>query len=194
MAGGGVDRYAAAAVLLAVTAACGPDPGANPTTATSVVTTIPSTTTTTLATTTTTIATTTTLSAEEIAAQELDADGALIVALWRDFSDSWAGGVEAAAQFMAYHMHPIEECTTESILNAYQWPEGTQIEVVIDRDTIERDDGWTVPGGPGDGQVPDGRIYIMTAASNDSGTQEIEEIHSAILDGEAVFFWDCAPS
>lgn len=140
--------------------------------------------------------TTTTPDQAVIDALEHEADADLIVQLWRDYSDSWAGGADAGFQFMADNIHPAEGCTKEELQDYYIWPDGTSDEVVAMRDTIQRDDGWTISGGEGDGQVPEGRIYTLQIQGSNSipgeGTEEyVAEIHTSIVDGRPLFFFAC---
>jgi hypothetical protein len=63
----------------------------------------------------------------------------------------------------------------EKLQAYYDWPDGTSDEVVVLRDSIERDDGWTIPGGFGAGKVPEGRI-----SSSPAKTETIEALHRLI--------------
>lgn len=148
-------------------------------------------------TTTTTLPTTTTLSPEDVAAAEYESDVQAIKQLWRRYSDSWFGGVEAGIQYMTDHNYPAEGCIYADFEALYSDAgEGYQEEVVIDEATIERDDGWPIPGGQAAGTVPDGRIYIMSAMITYSepgfeSAAETLELH-ATVDGEDVsFFFSC---
>ena len=51
--------------------------------------------------------------------------------------------------------------------------------------TVEAADGWMVPdaGQPGGGEVPDGRIYILTVEG-----LRLREVHATVIDGQAYFF------
>jgi hypothetical protein len=118
--------------------------------------------TTTTVTTTTMMPTTTTLSLEELEQEQYDADVVLIKKLWRDYSDSWDGGVDAGYEYLAKNNYPAYECEVDDYRKLWVFSDGYSNEVIVDEDTIERDDGWAIPGTDiGGGQVPDGRVYIM---------------------------------
>ena len=149
-------------------------------------------------TTTTLASTTTTLSEEQMVAAEFEADVRLIVALHRGYSDSWFGGNEAGVQFIADHNYyhtDFGECFQEF------FPTGPYDdfirEVIIDADTIERDDEWVIPqGSPSAGIIPNGRVYIMTATTTslappNAPSTIVTEVHATITDGEAKFFIRC---
>lgn len=154
-------------------------------------------TTTVATTTTTTVATTTTISEEELAAIQYEDDVLAIKTLFRRYSDSWFGGTEAGFAYLEAHNFPGEECTSEDFETDWAVPEDFQEEVVVDEETIERDDGWPIPGGAASGTVPDGRIYILTASYTDLGTGfdpvAVEaEVHATVLDdGTVHFFFTC---
>lgn len=97
---------------------------------------------------------------------------------------------------MAYQVannHPIVTCTEDQFLadlRATGAEDGYQEEVVLNADTIERDDGWQFSLVD---EVPDGRIYIhqMTMTFSQPGytpSSSLIEGHSAILDGRAYYF------
>ncbi len=180
------------AVLLM--SACGDDSGTAETTTSAVPTTV--------ATTTTTIeATTTTLSPEELAAMEYDADVMLIKQLWRGSSDSWFSSFEKGVQYRIDHNYPDERCTFDDYMT-FVFPEGPlegfQVEDVVDASTIERDEGWIIPGGRTDGMLAKGRVYIMSVTTTrsvpgyESSPPETNEVHVTILDGEPYFFFTCS--
>lgn len=176
-------------IVLAIAAcsqpASAPNTSAEPTTTLS----------TTTSTTTTTFppTTTTTLSEEELAQIEYEADTSLVRALWRGHSDSWFDGLEAGVAYQVAHNHPDLTCTADQFLANLRETgaeDGYQEEVVLNADTIERDDGWTLSD---TGEVPEGRIYIhqMTITFSQPGFEsasELIEAHSAILDGQAYYF------
>jgi len=149
--------------------------------------------------TSTTLATTTTLSQEQLEALQLEADIPAIKTLWRRFSDSWSGGVEAGYNLLTEHNHPLEECSGE---DWKEWrgitDEELSMEVVVDEATIERDDTWPLPSGPNAGTVVEGRIYIHQATITeylegyDPNTATLE-IHTVVDDqGDAFFFFSCS--
>lgn len=145
-------------------------------------------------TTTSTVATTTTQSPEQLAAEQYDSDVTKIKQLWRRYSDSWFGGLEAGLAYLTDHNYPAEGCTYADFEALYSGAgEGYQEEVVVDEATIERDDGWPIPGGQAAGTVPDGRIYIMSATITysepgyESATETLE-VHTTV-DGEDVYFF-----
>jgi hypothetical protein len=186
------------ALCLVLIAGCG-GADATSTTGEPVTTTTETTTTTTTiaATTTTALATTTTLSQSEVDAQNLAADVLVIKQLYRRYSDSWFGGENAGFDYLAAHNHPAEECTAAEFADSWQVAEGYREEAIVDEGSIERDDGWSIPGGRANGIVPDGRIYIFkvsftyTAPGFDIG-QEDAEVHTVIEDdGDAYFFFGC---
>lgn len=124
------------------------------------------------------------------------ADVVLIKELWGGFSDSWSGGLEAGYGFVADHNHPILECE-KADFETYRLrlPDPFRWELVLRDTSIERDEGWFVQDAAGVGVVPAGRIYLHKGTSvyrGDFPTETREnESHSAILDGEAVFFFPC---
>jgi len=133
--------------------------------------------------------TTTTLSEEDLAALQLEEDSKLIRQLWRDFSDSWVGGVDAALAFMADNSYRERGCTAEDYRNVADPLEGDRTEVVVHADTIELDSDWLDPTS---GPTPQGRIYIMQATvTNPFGSSTLSEIHTTILDGSAYLFIEC---
>ena len=163
------------------------------TSAASTTTTITSTT----ITTTTTMPTTTTLSLEQLEQQQYDADVVLIKKLWRDYSDSWDSGVDAGYEFLAKNNYPAYECEADDYRKLWRYSEGYSDEVIVDEDTIERDDGWAIPGTDiGGGQVPDGRVYIMKMSlifrslGYDPVASDIEG-HVTVGNQGAQFFIEC---
>jgi hypothetical protein len=128
--------------------------------------------------------------------EEFEADVALIQQLWIGFSDSWSGGVGAGYAFVAGHNHPILECDAADF-EAQQAgvPESLHWELVLDAASIERHDSWVLRDSTGALAVPQGRIYRHPGTATFSGDFPTEtrryESHSAILDGEAVFFFPC---
>jgi hypothetical protein len=140
--------------------------------------------------------TTTTLSPEEIAQAELEVDTKLIKSLWRDLSDSWFD-VEQGVAFLADNNYPALECTLETTTDRMNNLEnGYSEEHIVDAASIERDDGWTMNGGPSNGEPIDGRIYIFTVDMTFSGTyalstNERAEVHTTIHNGKAYFFFHC---
>lgn len=185
----------AAMLLLLAACAAGDDAESTATVApaAAVVTTVTPTTTTAAPTTTTAPPpTTTTLSPEEVAAARYEADVALIQELWRSSSDSWLTSIEAGFDFAAAHNYPPGECTTDDLRAAAgDIAEDHFEEIIVDADTIERHDGWVIPVGPREGEVPKGRVYIFSAQdSRPWGTRTVE-IHTTIWMGEAYFFLDC---
>ena len=154
------------------------------------------TTTTTTSTTTTTIATTTTLSADAIAAEVHASDVKQIRDLWRGFSDAWFVGVDAGLAYIVEHNYPAEGCTLDDL--AFDAPEGYREEHIVDPDSIERNDGWVIPGGTAGGIVPEGRVYILTVESVFTATDfapetEVAELHTVIEDdGDVYFFYPCS--
>lgn len=148
-------------------------------------------------TTTTTQPTTTTLSEDELAELQYEEDVDLIKDLWRDASDAWSTGLEAGYAYTAKHNYGPSQCTVEDFTDYLDFREGTRIEFIVDQSTIERDDGWVVPGtGPGDGQVPSGRIYIMTVKQTfsdpgfDDQVSETES-HARVEYHFASYFFAC---
>ena len=166
-------------------------PSAVPTTATSSSTT----TTTSTSSTTTTTTTQPPPTPEQIAGQ----DAQLIKKLWRDFSDSWFGGIDSGVRYLLDNNHPDMGISVESYLRCYgDYPEGYTEEHLLDTSTIERDDDWMMPDSPvaGDlaGKVPRGRLYIFRIDSvfsspGAASSTRASEVHSAILDGSAYFFF-----
>jgi hypothetical protein len=170
------------------------------TTTVTTTTTMPTVTTTTTmptVTTTTTMPTTTTLSLEQLVQQQYDADVVLIKKLWRDYSDSWDGGVDAGYGYLAKNNYPAYECEVDDYRKLWVFSDGYSNEVIVDEDTIERDDGWAIPGTDiGGGQVPDGRVYIMRMSvilrtpGYDPDASDTES-HVTVGNQGAQFFIEC---
>ena len=162
--------------------------------------TLPPTTTTVSITTTTTTPTTTTLSVDALAALEYEADVELIDQLWWDQSTAWADGFQSGVQFWVDNNYPDMGCTFDDYLASW-FPdgpiEGLQIERIVNRPTIELDEGWIIPGGKLKGVPAKGRVYIMsvsdsfTAPDRDPVPPSISSFHATILDGRAHFFVGC---
>ena len=142
--------------------------------------------------------TSTTLSPEELAAAEYESDVDAIQQLWRGYSDAWLGGKEAAIAYKVAHTHPALECSVEDYEAWYAATgEGFLEEWVVDAASVERDDGWAIHSGPASGQVPEGRIYILTVTGTTSDTGitplvETSEVHSTVNDTGAYFFFPCS--
>ena len=166
--------------LTLLVAACGGDE-AEPTMTTApaaaVNTTIAAATTTAASTTTTAGPTTTTRPPEEIAGARYEADVALIKELWRSYSDSWSMSEEAGFDFAVAHNYPPGECTADDFRASGNYADENHYEeTIVDADTIERHDGWVMPAGPGQSEVPKGRVYVYTAQITNPlfvGTAEI---------------------
>ncbi|MBA2726362.1 MAG: hypothetical protein H0U53_10270 [Actinobacteria bacterium] len=129
------------------------------------------------------------MSPEQVAEQEREHATDLIADLWRGFSDSWDTGLASAYQYMEEHNHPAMGCTAADYESYYQFVEGTELEIIVDQDSVELDEGWVSPA---IGDVPEGTIYIFTINATSTASQpELLEVHAAILDGEAFFFYEC---
>lgn len=126
---------------------------------------------------------------------EFNEDVALIEGLWRGFSESWSDGAEAGYAFVADHNHPVLECEADDFEPfRLRLPDPFRWEVVVNDSSIERDDGWEIHRG-GVSEGPAGRIYVhqntVTYTGNFPEETRFTESHSAILDGQAVFFFPC---
>ena len=186
----GIKRFTGVAVMALIFAACG---GSDTTASTDVTSVAPTTTVPPTTTTTVPPTTTTTLSEEELAAIQYDEDVKAIKTLWRRYSDSWFGGVEAGYAYLEENNYYAVECTAEEF-SRRDVVEGFQEEIVVDEATIERDDGWAITGGVAHGIVPDGRIYIMamTDTINAPGfdpSASVLEAHTTVLDDGSAFFF-----
>jgi hypothetical protein len=141
--------------------------------------------------------TTTTISEEEAAEQQFEADLVLIKQMWRSYSDSWSSGVEAGNESAAKYTHPLRQCTADDFDSYLRLPNGWQEEIIINQDSVERDDGWTIPGTSiGSGEAPDGRIYIMEAKiiwsePGKTPTTQEAEIHASVNFQTPHFFMVC---
>lgn len=128
---------------------------------------------------------------------EYESDVALIKDLWAGFSDSWSAGREAGYAYVAAHNHPALDCSLGDYA-AYieQLPDPFAWRLDLYDSTIERDDEWVVSVPGGDELVPDGRVYVHRGRSTYTGDFPTEtrenESHSAVIDGEAFFFFPCA--
>ncbi len=172
---------AAVATLALVATACGSADSADNTSTT---TTVPPT-------------TTSTISEEHLAAIQYEEDVETIKTLLRRYSDSWFCGIQAAYVYLEEHNYPAEECTAEDFATSFNVTEGFQEEIVVDESTIERDDGWPIPGGAASGTVPEGRIYIFTVTVTDrdpgfNPVEQVGDVHAIVLDeGTTYFFFAC---
>lgn len=116
--------------------------------------------------------------------------------MYRDVSDASFSGVEAIYEAVVDYNYPGEECTADDYRESWGLPEGTQLEYIVLPETIEPDPDWTIPGGPLDGVVPDGRTYVFQVIVTDRfpGQEPIEsrsEVHASVIDGKAYFFMAC---
>ena len=185
------------ALILIMISACSPGTDAGDATTVPAPTTTTSTTTTST-TTTTTIPPTTTLSEDQLAAAQLEADKRAILTLYRRWNDTWFQGSEAGVEYKVAHNWldtTFEECWESNFPDGPY--EGYSEEWIVDAPTIDTDDGWALPDGPQQGEVPSGRIYIYTvsityrATGYDSDT-EPGEVHAVVDDdGVAKFFFEC---
>lgn len=70
-------------------------------------------------------------------------------------------------------------------------------EALVDADTIERDDGWTIASGPLEGTNAEGRVYIYSlsitySAPGDVSSSQDFEAHATVFDdGSTYFFYAC---
>ena len=178
-----------ATLLMLVVAACG---GTDTTSTTDELTTSAAPTTTTIPPTPTT-----TLSQEQLAAAQYEEDVKAIKTLFRRYSDSWFIGEDTGFAYLEDHVYPGEECSAEDYKEKWNVPEGFKEEIIVDESTIERDDGWPIPGGVASGIIPEGRIYILSATSTVSQpgfdpSEVVAEVHATVLDdGTTYFFWGC---
>lgn len=150
----------------------------------------------------TTTTTTTTPSPEEAAVTEYDTDVALINQLWWDQSIAWVGGFDSGLQFWVENNYPDMGCTFEDYMVS-RYPDGSvedlQIERIANPPTIRLDEGWTIPGGKLEGEEAKGRVYVMAVRTIRSAPSlpveppETVNLHVAILDGRAHFFFGCPP-
>jgi hypothetical protein len=128
--------------------------------------------------------------------QEYEADVDLILQLWQGFSDSWVRGLEEGYAFMARHNHAILECNENDFdSHRSQVPDPLNWAIALDATSIERQDSWVLRDSTGALVVPEGRIYRHRGTATFSGDFQPEtrqnEAHSAVLHGEAVFFFPC---
>jgi hypothetical protein len=140
-----------------------------------------------------------------VSTAEFEADKKLIIELWRGLSDAWGDGqtpeqIDAGFERIVETTYPGSGLTVASCkANVLIDPsiEITQFKAreTVDQSTIERDDGWKVPGGTLDGIVPTGRLYTMRVhviltVNNISEVNE-DEVHVAIDGGRAYHFPGC---
>jgi len=137
---------------------------------------------------------------EELAQLQYEEDVKAIKELWRRHSDSWlsSNAPQSAFEYLEEHNYPGMACTSEGFEDNYgELEDGYAEEVIVDVDTVERDDGWAIPGGGFEGIIPEGRIYIfsmtITVSSPDRlPTVEEIEVHAVIQeDGTAYYFTAC---
>ncbi len=128
-------------------------------------------------------------------------DVELIVDLWQRQTTSWVGGFDAGVEFWVDNNYPEMNCTFSDYMSS-RFPtgpvEGLIVERIADPDSVERDDGWTIPGGSLEGEVAQGRVYKVSVESRrfEAGepTPEPEtlELHVTIIEGEPYFFLGCS--
>lgn len=123
-------------------------------------------------------------------------DIALIQRLWSGFSESWSDGVAAGYAFVAGHNHPILDCDEGDFeAQRARVPQTLRWQLVLDAESIQRHDTWVIRDSTGALAVPEGRIYRHRGTATFSGDFPTEtqpnESHSAVVNGEAVFFFPC---
>jgi hypothetical protein len=127
-------------------------------------------------------------------------DEDLIVGLWQRQTSAWTAGFDAGVEFWVDNNYPPMECTFSDYMSS-RFPlgpvEGLIVERVADPESIQPDDGWVIPGGSLEGEVAEGRVYVLTVESRrfEAGqpTPEPEtlELHVTIIDGVPYFFLGC---
>ena len=140
---------------------------------------------------------------EELASAQYEADVRLVLNLWEGHTASWSGGLASGVNYVVTHNYPGLGYTTDQCLaylrDQLGWQDGGFEQVVVNSDTIARDDGWgwtLPPGTPEAGQRPAGRIYVLsvdTTTSNGAGAVETftYNAHAAVVGSTAYYFWVC---
>lgn len=85
---------------------------------------------------------------QAVPSPEYPADVQLITDLWRDYSDSWAGGLAGGFEFMATHRS--QDCLAFTL--SLRMADGDLVEVSVREDSIRRDHMFGTRG----------RVYTMT--------------------------------
>jgi|GEM_PF-4180231 len=137
---------------------------------------------------------------EQAANAEFDADVELIESTFQAYEDAILESIWTGTAYEVEHTYPTLGCTVESSLAIfYEWGgiDGTTFRYIVDVDSIERDDEWTMDVGPTAGDRIDGRTYSVTVDATqsvpgyDDETFPDKTIHMTVLDGEAYFFFVC---
>jgi hypothetical protein len=153
----------------------------------------------------TTTRTTPTPSSKTVATAAFEADKTLIVALWRGLSDTWGKGetpeeINAGFQGIVDATYPgsgvtVASCKANVLVDPSIEVAQFKVEETVDPSTIERDDGWVVPGGELDGTAPQGDIYTMSVrvilTVNRISEVRQETVHVTVLDHKAYHFPGC---
>jgi molecular chaperone DnaK len=140
---------------------------------------------------------------EELAAAQYEADVRLLLDLWGGHTASWSGGIASGVSYVVTHNYPglgytMDQCLAY-VREQLGWQDGGGEEVVVNADTIARDDGWgwtLPPGTPEAGQRPAGRIYVMSTNGTWSDGAGVEEsftynAHATVVGSTAYYFWVC---
>lgn len=121
-------------------------------------------------------------------------------AFFRAMSDSWAdpsNNHNDALEWLVAHDYPglvsREQC--RSWLGDRLTTPGYEEEYVLEENSIERDDGWTMTFPPLKGQVPDGRIYIVKVLTSAVGYGPVQtatnQVHITFIDNRPYNFVVC---
>lgn len=131
---------------------------------------------------------------------EFEADVALIHDLWWGETLAFGMGFEEGIGYWVDHNYPAMGCTYNDYMRSW-YPEGPVEGLLLERTanepTILADEGWVIPGGTLEGEVADGRVYVMSVrtTSTEPGAvieePSIRDRHVSIIDGEAHFFIGC---
>ncbi|MDJ0954530.1 MAG: hypothetical protein QNJ81_12705 [Acidimicrobiia bacterium] len=178
MGGNSLARFVAAAVaLVLISAACSS----------------------TSSTTTSTSTSTTTTTLDPVVAERA-ADVQLINDLWWGERLAFQVGFDEGVRYWVNNNYPQMECTYSDYIRSW-FPagpvEGLTVERLTNTPSIARDDGWVIPGGRLQGQVAEGRVYVMSVEVTRVDPRSAPEpavtrnLHVTILDGEAHFFIGC---
>ena len=132
---------------------------------------------------------------------QLEADIERIHELWWGQTLAFGASFDEGIGYWVDNNYPQMGCTYGDYLASW-FPEGPvegyAVEHVANGPTIMPDDGWAIPGGRLQGQVPDGRIYTMsvkvtTLDPRAAPTEPVNRnLHVTVIGDKAYFFKGCS--
>jgi len=134
------------------------------------------------------------------AAAQLSADRAAIMAMWRSLNDAWKVNIDAGVQRevdLAYPPFREGDAADFGSCRALVAPTVTFLnrQTTVDPNAITPRPGWVYPI---NGQVPQGRIYVMPSSTTATGTAggitpapvtTSAEVHAVVGDDGAAYYY-----